>query len=177
MLDFTSILSVTHASIVKGNDIDTAARASFPVVIKSCATLADLLREERAGEQVKRGIAAAYRALVAGMRAIVVHDGVDVTDAQAVRHAIRDEVWTDEGHAERMVQSKAEPLDADSLREYQRVSKRISRLAKDIVDAPVIAAEKVAPRVPKAAQAAMDAFLAAYGKDVMREAAKRSTIK
>ena len=175
MLDFTSILSVAHTAIVKGADIDSAARAAFPVIVKSGCTIAELLREERAGQRVATAVSAAYRSLVAGMRAIVESDGVDTTDAQAVRHAIRDDVWVDEGHAVRLVVSKAEPLSDSDKREYDRVSKRISRLARDIVAAPKIATEKTAPRVPKAAQAEMDAFLVKYGKAVMREAAKRST--
>jgi hypothetical protein len=174
MLDFTSILSVAHTAIAQGNDVDTAARAAFPVIVKSGCTIAELLREERAGARVATAVSAAYRSLVAGMRAIVTADGVDVTDAQAVRHAIRDDVWADEGYAERMVQSKAEPLLGDALKTYQRVSQRISRLARDIVDAPVIATEKTAPRVPKALQASIDALLATYDAKVIREALKRA---
>jgi hypothetical protein len=173
MLDFNNILSSTHAAISAGKTQDDAARAAFPVVIKSGATIAELLREERAGQRVATAVSAAYRTLVAGMRVIVAHDGVDVTDAQAVRHAIRDEVWTDEGHAVRMVQSKAEPLSDSDKREYDRVSKRISRLARDIVAAPVIAAEKTSVRVPKALQAAIDALAAQYDAKTMREAIKR----
>jgi hypothetical protein len=168
MLDFTSILSVTHSAIVKGADRDHAAAVAFPVIIKSGATLADLLREERAGERVKLGVAAAYRALVGGMRAIVVHDGVDVTDAQAVRHAIRDEVWADEGHAVRLENRKAQPatekapavvaLTPAELKVYQNVSARISRLARDIVDAPKLAPQKVAVPVKRATKAAIKAL-------------------
>jgi uncharacterized membrane protein YdfJ with MMPL/SSD domain len=144
------------------------------VIVKSGCTIAELLREERAGARVATAVSAAYRSLVAGMRAIVESDGVDVTDAQAVRHAIRDDVWTDEGHAVRMVQSKTEPLSEADKREYDRVSKRISRLARDIVAAPKIAPQKTTVRVPKDVQAAIDALLANHDAKVIREALKRA---
>ena len=174
MLDFTSILSVAHTAIAQGNDVDTAARAAFPVIVKSGCTIAELLREERAGQRVATAVSAAYRSLVAGMRAIVESDGVDTTDAQAVRHAIRDDVWVDEGHAVRLVVSKAEPLSDSDKREYDRVSKRISRLARDIVAAPKLAPQKTTVRVPKDVQAAIDALLANHDAKVIREALKRA---
>jgi hypothetical protein len=174
MLNFNNILSSTHAAVAAGADIDSAARAAFPVIVKSGCTIAELLREERAGQRVATAVSAAYRSLVAGMRAIVESDGVDTTDAQAVRHAIRDDVWTDEGHAVRLVVSKAEPLSEADKREYDRVSKRISRLARDIVAAPKIATEKTTVRVPKDVQAAIDALLANHDAKVIREALKRA---
>src|SRR6478736_5341986 len=97
--DFSSVLAVTLAAVNKGADRDHAAAAAFPVIIKAGATLRDLLAKDREHTALKLGVSAAYRALVGGMRAICVHDGVNVTDRQAVRHAIRDEVWADEGYA------------------------------------------------------------------------------
>jgi hypothetical protein len=185
MLDFTTILSVTHSAVVKGADRDHAAAVAFPVILKAGATLADLLREERAGEKVKLGVVAAYRALIGGMRAICLHDGVDITDAQAVRHAIRDDVWTDEGHAVRLEHRKAKPatktepaivaLTDDEKREYDRIAKRISRLARDIVDAPKVMPEKAKVRVPADAAAAIKALKeAGVTKAQMMEAIKRA---
>lgn len=156
--DFSSVLAVTLAAVGNGADRDTAARAAYPVIYKAGVTLPELLREERAGEKVKLGVSAAYRTLVAGMRSLLEHGGTDIADAQAVRHAIRDEVWADEGHAVRLEHRKAKPatetaaavvaLTPAELKVYQNVSARISRLARDIVDAPkVVMPEKAKARV------------------------------
>jgi hypothetical protein len=168
MLDFSSVLAVTLAAVGKGADRDTAARAAYPVIYKAGVTLPELLREERAGEKVKLGVSAAYRALVAGMRSLLEHGGTDITDAQAVRHAIRDDVWLDEGHAVRLEHRKAKPatktepaivaLTDDEKREYDRIAKRISRLARDVVDAPKVAPQKVATPVKRTTKAAIKAL-------------------
>jgi hypothetical protein len=166
-MNFASILSATHASISADNSHDDAARAAFPVLIKAGATLAELLREERAGQRVATAVSAAHRTLVAGMRALLKQDGVDVLDPKAVRDAIRAAVWLDEGHAEPVAK-------ADDETTYMRVAKRISRLATAIVDAQRIAPEKTKVRVPKDAQATIDALFAQHGAAIIREALKRA---
>jgi|SRR6478736_4387679 len=166
--DFSSVLAVTLAAVNKGADRDHAAAVAFPVIVRAGSTLAVLLAKDREHTALKLGVSAAYRALVGGMRAIVVHDGVDVTDAQAVRHAIRDAVWADEGHAVRLENRKAKPatekapavvaLTPAELKVYQNVSARISRLARDIVDAPKVAPQKVATPVKRTTKSAIKAL-------------------
>jgi hypothetical protein len=183
--DFSSVLAVTLAAVNKGADRDHAAAVAFPVIIKSGATLRVLLEKDREHTALKLGVSAAYRALVGGIRAICLHDGVDVTDAQAVRHAIREDVWLDEGHAVRLENRKAKPatktepaivaLTPDELKIYQNVSARISRLARDVVDAPKVMPEKAKVRVPADAAAAIKALKdAGVTKAQMMEAIKRA---
>lgn len=154
-MNFASILTSTHSVIAKGGDDNAAVLAGYAVIKGSKATLASLLAQEREHAGVKRGVETAYRALVGSMRAVLISNALDVTSSAIVRDAIRFNVWLDEGYKVALVNSKAAPLAAAELDTYNRVSKRISRLAKDIVGETKPTPEIVPVVIPRALRAAM----------------------
>jgi len=152
-MNFATILTATHTAI--GDDvthashasIERTARAAFPVLVKAGATIASLLRAEREGERVASAVVAARRTLIAGLRVILADSGIDTTSNKAVRAALVDSVWADE----RITRIESvKDISAAELTTYNRISQRISRLARDIVDAPKAAPNKAAVRVPSA---------------------------
>jgi 3-polyprenyl-4-hydroxybenzoate decarboxylase len=146
-MNFANILTATHAAIVDGADRDHAACNAFPVLVKAGATIASLLRAEREGERVASAVVAARRTLIAGLRVILADNGIDTKSNKAVAEALRDNVWKDEGI--KRIESVKDASDEDKTT-YNRIAKRLGRLARDIVDAPKEAPNKAAVRVPSA---------------------------
>jgi len=164
-MNFSRTLNVTHSTIVKGGSDDDAARAAFTALKKSGATLASLLKQDREHTDVTRSVSAAYRSLVASMRAVLVGNALDVTSASVVRDAIRFNVWLDEGFKAPLVNGKAAPLNATELKKYNEVSQRISRLARDIVGETKPMPEVVKVVVPRALRATVKAATLDAGVD------------
>jgi len=167
-MNFASILSTTHSTIVKGGDNDAAVKAAYVALKGSKQTLATLLAQEREHGNVKRGVETAYRALVGSMRAILVSNALDVTSASVVRDAIRFNVWLDEGYKVALVNSKTDgvsDLSEAQITVYDRVAKRISRLAKDIVGETKPTPEVVPVVIPRALRASMKASTLDAGVD------------
>jgi hypothetical protein len=197
MINFNDILSVTHAAIVKGDDIDTAARAAYPLLAKGDTTLIDLLRKDTEHGILKQSVSAAYKTMIGGMRAWVIEQGVDHTDAKKVRWAIRGAVWEVEGYATELtnpvapteealaaMKTKKERDAAVALFElqsadYKRIHVRVGRLVKAIVDAPKKAkapAQQVAATpVKRVNQSAINALRdAGASKDELLAAIERA---
>jgi hypothetical protein len=164
-MNFASILSVTHSVIAKGGDDNTAVLSAYSTLKQGKQTLASLLALEREHAGVKRGVETAYRSLVGSMRNVLQSNALDVTSTSAVRDAIRFNVWLDEGYKVALVNSKATPLAKAELDTYNRVSQRLSRLARDIVGETKPTPEVVPVVIPRALRASMKASTLDAGVD------------
>jgi hypothetical protein len=158
-MNFNNILTATHAAVVAGNTTADAARAAFPLIVKAGSSIAALLRMDREGMLVTRAVTAGQRTIAGGLRAILAAEKVDVANRSAVRNALRVAVWADEGYSEPLEHTKAAPLVDAQLLDYQKVSARLSRLAKAIVGDDVGAAQTVkkTKRLPSALVATIKA--------------------
>ncbi len=173
-MNFAHILNATHTAIVKGADVDAAARAAFPVIANVKVNIETLLADDRASALTGQALAAANVTIAAGLRAILAADGVDVNNGKAVRDALRPEVWADEGQTMPEAGSAKPDEGTEARATYDRIAQRVSRLAVRVVAAPKAAPQKVAVRVPKAVQTSIDALIAEHGAAIVREALKRA---
>ena len=169
-MNFAKLLTTTHTVIKTGGDDTSAAKAGFAALKGSKITLASLLKQDREHTELERSVSAAYRALVASMRAVVIGCGVDATSYKVVCKAIAQSVWEDEGHKTPLVNSKTdgEPdLTAADIKVYNNVKKRIERLARGIVGetAPLSQVVKPATVIPRALRASLKASTVDAGVD------------
>lgn len=176
-MNYANILTSTHAAIATGADTDKAARAGFRVIAQAKATVESLLAADRESMVTQRAVDAAGVTIAAGLRVLLASEGVDTASTKPVRDALRERVWKDEG-ATMPEAGSAKPEDGSAERKvYDRVAQRLSRLAKAIVGAEHVAPERVAVKVPRAAQSSIDELVAQFGAAAIREALKRAAAK
>lgn len=131
-MDFASILSVSFSHVANDKPVMDAARGAFDVAKKDRPTLVSLFRAMKDEEGARKATDAAGMAGAAMMRCILEADGVDLTDAKAMRAAL----WPHAAEAEGFVyvpgEKKAERSEA-AAKMYQNAGARVSRAVRRIL--------------------------------------------